>query len=124
MWRAEPGWANKDTLKPWRDALCLTARQRWGDRDPLPSAIVEMVFVFKRPKSHRRADGSLRDGFSELHLVKPDADKLARAAMDSLTDAAVIVDDRRVVRLSAEKKYGRDPGVQIAVYRLTPDSLF
>jgi Holliday junction resolvase RusA-like endonuclease len=52
--------------------------------------------------------------------VSPDLDKLIRAVGDSLTDSGVVIDDSRIVRISARKLYaeGIQPGATIQVKTL------
>jgi Holliday junction resolvase RusA-like endonuclease len=52
--------------------------------------------------------------------VSPDLDKLIRAVGDSLTDSGVVIDDSRIVRISARKLYaeGIAPGATIQVKTL------
>lgn len=67
----------------------------------------EFVFYMKRPKSHFRANGLLRDTAPAFPLLYPDVDKLARAVMDALTAGSAWDDDARVVDLTALKRYAR-----------------
>jgi Holliday junction resolvase RusA-like endonuclease len=52
--------------------------------------------------------------------VSPDLDKLIRAVGDSLTDSGIVVDDSRIVRISARKIYaqGIESGASIVVKTL------
>jgi Holliday junction resolvase RusA-like endonuclease len=99
--------ANK-ALRPWRDAVTLTARaamaqQGWPTSDePLT---LSAVFTTVRPASSKR----------EQPAVKPDLDKLLRALLDGFTDAGVWTDDSRVVAVQASKHYGAQPGVYAVV---------
>jgi len=70
--------------------------------EPLNGAIeVHLTFVFERPKSAK----------NRLHpAVRPDLDKLLRAALDALT-GIVYEDDARVVAISAEKIYVPEEGL-------------
>jgi Holliday junction resolvase RusA-like endonuclease len=90
--------ANKGT-KPWRRALTDAFRKVLHDEQrniPIGACKVTIEFYMPRPKS-RPTD--------VFHHVKPDVDKLSRAVLDSLTDAGVIQDDSRVVKLTAMKLY-------------------
>lgn len=96
-------------LRPWRDILTWHARDaarqaRWDGHDA--PVCVTLAFHLARPKSapKRRVWPS----------VKPDIDKLSRAVLDALVDAAVLRDDAQVVHLDAAKGYG-DPGVDITI---------
>lgn len=104
--------ANAKKLKPWRKEITRVARAAWLDRDQLAGAVrVLTVFVFERPKSVKR----------RLPWVKPDADKLARAVLDGVTDAGLWKDDCQVVRLVVEKVYGAAPGVHVSVEGMSAD---
>lgn len=97
--------ANATKLKPWRDTVRSDAVERRGDTPPIRSAVVaDMVFTFARPRSHYRTGRNahlLKDSAPPRPATKPDLDKLARAAGDSLKDAGVLHDDCLIV------EYGR-----------------
>lgn len=113
--------SNEKDLRPWRRAVAKAAIAAMAEiqdaRRPLldgPLA-VRMVFTFDKPKSVIRT----------MPCVRPDGDKLARAAADSLTAAEVWADDGRVVEWTIRKVYvGHDPealprpGVRIAIWTL------
>ncbi len=77
----------------------LTAQHKGGPLRPPYS--VHCIFYFQEPKEPSWP----RTG---------DVDKFARAALDSLTQADVIEDDRHIVELSAVKRYG-EPRTEIHV---------
>lgn len=60
--------------------------------------VVEMQFIFHRPKSVKR----------DVMTVKPDVDKLCRAILDSVSDAGFWLGDQQVIGLSARKRYAID----------------
>lgn len=95
-------------VKPWRkvmhDALVAAA----NDTDWLPldgPAAVHLRFYLPRPKSVKR----------EYPTVKPDLDKLVRAALDALTSSGVLADDARVVDMAVSKRYADLPALQVTV---------
>lgn len=101
---------NKVKLRPWRAEVTRVAKASWADRERLDGAVlVELVFVFERPKSVKREHPS----------VRPDVDKLARAVLDGITDAGVWRDDAQVVRLVSEKSYGAAPGVHVVISKVS-----
>ena len=51
---------------------------------------------------------------------RADVDNLAKAALDALQDARVILDDRLAVRLLATKQAGDRPGVTVTVSVVEP----
>ena len=75
--------------------------------------VVTLRFFFAKPKSARKRD--------LFNTKKPDADKLARLVLDSLT-GTVFHDDAQVVRLIAEKHYGEPERTEIEV-RAIQDNL-
>lgn len=92
-------------LKSWRNGIAYEARQalRQAERDPdgfrasadrdVPYRVT-LRFTFARPKSVKRVEMT----------VKPDIDKLARAALDALT-GLVWLDDCQVISLVVQKAY-------------------
>lgn len=100
-------------LKPWRKQVASAAMLAMESSDWVTSdAPIAVYLVFRLPKgkSVRRL----------LPTVRPDLDKLTRAALDSLTVAGVYNDDAQVVRLNIAKFYagGTPPGVTITVYEV------
>ena len=103
---------NSKKHKAWRNAITQTALATlpadWGPIDEPCELIVN--FYMPKPASVKRS----------LPTVSPDLDKLIRAVGDSLTDSGVVVDDSRIVRISARKLYaiGIEPGATIEVRTL------
>lgn len=56
----------------------------------------------------------LKETAPEWHDKRPDADKLARAVLDAITESGTIRDDAQVVSLRVRKRYGQ-PGVRITL---------
>jgi len=94
--------ANASKLKPWRALVAEAADVGVSFDCPV---VVSMTFFMPMPKRPKFA----------VPAVKPDADKLVRAVCDGMTDAGLIADDSRVVRLIAEKVYSESPGVEVTV---------
>ena len=88
--------------KVWRSAVSLACKQAMLSAEFAPGLsgpmVVELVFVFERPKS------VVRDWMS----VKPDIDKLCRLVLDSVSDAGFWLGDQQVVELHALKRYAVD----------------
>jgi Holliday junction resolvase RusA-like endonuclease len=106
--------------RAWRAAVYREAVYRSaqiGQTEPMDGPLsVHAVFRFERPKSVPRRH--------RWKPTRPDLDKLARSTLDSLTDARVISDDSRIVKLSAWKTYaepGEEPGVSLIVERIKDD---
>ena len=94
--------ANPNKLKPWRRLVAEAADLGVTFDCPVKVTLRFEMPRPKRPKFVRPA-------------VKPDADKLARAVLDSLTDAGLLADDSRVVDLHVTEFYSETPGVVVTV---------
>lgn len=103
---------NSSKHKAWRKAIVqeaiATLPDDWQPIDEPCELIVN--FYMPKPASVKRS----------LPTVSPDLDKLIRAVGDSLTDSGVVLDDSRIVRISARKLYaeGIEPGATILVKTL------
>jgi Holliday junction resolvase RusA-like endonuclease len=92
-------------LRAWRRTMNDAAKAAYGPSDPVEGPVLAvLVFQLVKPKSVRRL----------MPSVRPDADKLARACLDSLT-AVVFKDDAQVVDLHVSKVYAERPGVQVRI---------
>ena len=84
----------------------------------LPHALVrplegplELSFlaVMPIPKSvSKKRKQAMLDG-SEAHTKTPDVDNLAKQLLDAMTRMRFWVDDRQIVSIHGEKKYGEEP---------------
>lgn len=107
----------KDDAKnngPWRERVALAGQQAY--RGPLldePLGVV-MIFTVTRPKGHYGASGKLKSTARRFPTTKPDVLKLARSTEDALT-GVVWLDDSGTVDLTAVKRYGDRPGVEIEI---------
>lgn len=97
-------------VKPWRQDVVAAAEKAIAERGrewhAATAAKVQVVFLFRRPKSHYRTGRNahlLKPGAPMWHSNKPDLDKLLRSTFDALTTAAVIGDDCRIVHTDASK---------------------
>lgn len=95
-------------LRPFRQQVSQTAvielrGQIMAKETPV---IVRVTFYFAKPRSAPRKRTE--------PCVKPDLDKLARAALDSLTGIAY-EDDAQVVQLEARKMYGSPERIEVEV---------
>lgn len=115
--------------KDWRSAV------RSAAVESLPEGwrtdglyVVRLEFWFKRPETHYGSKGGERyiKPAAPVYVPStPDVDKLQRAVLDSLTDAAWWADDSRVIDLRGLKVYvdlysGDREGVHVHVRRLSP----
>ena len=107
--------ANARKLKPWRAKLAAAARAAahadgWETLDgPIR---VTIKLSHPRPAAHYRTgrySGLLKPDAPRWKATRPDADKLARAVLDALTDARVIKDDSRIAWLSVFDMWTNDP---------------
>lgn len=80
---------------------------------------VRMAFVMPIPKSTTKATKQDMENRILRPVVKPDADNLAKAVLDSLNGIAYR-DDNQIVDLSVSKYYGAVPKVMIRVKRWEP----
>ena len=94
--------ANAKKLKPWRSEVTLAAKraaEHAGTTFERDESVVVLIQVFfLRPKTSKRSNPN----------VKPDADKLARAILDGISDAGVWADDCQVIDLRIIKGYTVD----------------
>lgn len=97
-------------LTAWRSAIYEECR---AIMEPLEGPVrVRVTFMLQEPKTTMRA----------LPHVRPDVDKLARAALDGLTGAA-FADDCQVVDLRVKKVYGA-PGAAFIIEGFRDETLF
>jgi|SRR5688572_6708902 len=104
---------NRANLRNWDVQLRDAARAAVGDRAEPPfvdkALNVKLVFRLQRPGGHwAKRGGGIKPSAPLYPRSKPDADKLARATLDSLT-GIVFDDDARIVVLVVEKYYA-SPG--------------
>jgi len=107
---------NSSKHKKWRNAVVFAALDLIADDwTPIDEPVeLTVIFYLPRPKS------VLNRSFP---AVMPDLDKLVRAVGDSLTNAGIIIDDSRIITITAYKLYADDrgPGAVIRVNTL-PDA--
>ena len=97
---------------PWREAVRAEA-QRWlvdhgwleTTKHEHAAVSVTIVFVLPRPKSHFTGKGALTKSAPAYPSVKPDLDKLERAALDGLVAGGVMRDDSQVCSINSAKVY-------------------
>lgn len=119
--------ASRDKLKSWDVAVRQAASAIVGGvtAPPLVDVPLEVRILFRmaRPAGHwgkGKNAGRLAPGAPEYPRTKPDADKLARSTLDSLS-GIVFDDDSRIVVLHVEKRYAA-PGDEGATIRVEPMS--
>ena len=104
--------ANEQTL----DALL----SRYAPAAPMSGAVaLEFIAVFPPPRSaSKKAREAMLRG-TEPHTKKPDLDNLVKQLKDAMTRLQVWCDDRQVVRISCEKRYGEVGEWRVAVAEAT-----
>lgn len=129
--RAVLGESSKN-VKPWRQSVVYASAalaEEQGILSLLPilhPVIVEIEFLFPRPKSHygtgKNAE-TLKPSapYWTVSAMDGDLDKICRASIDGLSESSgglLIKDDKLVVSLSASKRYcatGEHPGANISI---------
>lgn len=104
--------ANEQTL----DALL----SRYAPAAPMSGAVaLEFIAVFPPPRSaSKKAREAMLRG-PEPHTKKPDLDNLVKQLKDAMTRLQFWCDDRQVVRISCEKRYGEVGEWRVAVAEAT-----
>jgi crossover junction endodeoxyribonuclease RusA len=105
-------------LRPWREDVKQSILALDLSHALTGPVEVEMLFWIRRPKSHygtgRNAD-TLKPSAPDYAPTRPDLDKLARAVLDAMQAASLLKDDAQVAVLTAQKRYGRTPGLRANV---------
>jgi len=103
-------------VKPWRFAVsqaALDTKEPMTDRP----VMVQITFMFSRPKSHYNSKGVLKQTAPFYKNTKPDLDKLCRSTLDGITNV-LLKDDSQVVNLICCKVYANEgelPGALITI---------
>lgn len=113
-------------LRTWRQDIAGQAREAMQGASPyLEPVDVRMMFFLSRPQAHfgtGRNSERLKPSAPIAPKVKPDLDKLVRAALDAMT-GIVFKDDSQVVSMTVSKLYAQDqfhPGLMVGVMELAP----
>ena len=109
----------------WKKDATLLCRSRWHDEAITLAVAVFVEVTLPRPKS-RPAKGSMHARYwhpTEDYPIplRGDIDNYEKGALDALTQAGVIDDDRQVVELTTTKCAGSVPGVSITVHIVEPE---
>lgn len=104
------------TAEAWKTQVALAATPA-RPAEPFAGAVAMTIsFVFRRPKSHYRTNGELKPTAPREFVSKPDADNLAKAVMDALTQLGGFWrDDSQITELRVWKSYGREPGAIVSI---------
>jgi len=91
------------TAEGWKSCVALACRDMEGANHIEPLSVT-LTFFMPRPKSHFKTSGQLKDRVPHfIHDQKPDADNLAKAVLDALTQIRVWGDDDQVADLTVRK---------------------
>lgn len=96
------------TAEGWKGDVARACADIEGAGIHQPLAVA-LTFYMPRPKGHYRANGKLKDSSPVFMCAsKPDADNLAKAALDALTNIRAWIDDDQVCELVV-RKYWEQP---------------
>lgn len=105
---------------PWREAVRAETQAvlrcaPWRPARRAEPVQVTAFFYLKRPASHYRANGEVKESAPLFPVTRPDGDKLERAVFDGLKAGGALHDDAQIVVQLARKFYadGRPPGAMI-----------
>jgi Holliday junction resolvase RusA-like endonuclease len=86
---------------------------------PYDQAIgVKMKFVFAPLKSWNKSVKTLFDNGEVIYKVsKPDVDNLQKSIFDAM-NKVVYTDDSRIAKVEVEKIYGKEPRIELEIYKL------
>lgn len=112
---------NRVKLKSWDASVRADALEKLGPLLSGPVFVgvplaVSITFRLARPSGHWSKRHGLKPSAPSFPAVKPDADKLARSTLDSLS-GLVFDDDARIVRLVVTKEYA-EPGHEGATIQI------
>jgi len=94
------------TAEGWKSAIAAEWKASAPSRPQISEAVaLKLEFYFPRPKAHFCKSG-LRLSAPRWHTQKPDADNLAKAVMDALSQIGVWRDDDQVALLQTSKRFG------------------
>lgn len=101
--------------KTYERALGWAGKAAMAGRSPLsaPLAVTVTAIIGVPPSwSNRKRDAALAGAI--FATGRPDIDNLVKIGLDGL-NGVVWLDDKQIVKLSAEKRYGENPCLEIAV---------
>lgn len=108
------------TAEGWKSLVAAKLHECWDSIQFTGPVTVELQFHMRRPKGHYGAKGLRRSAPSVWHTQKPDADNLAKAVLDALTQCGLWADDAQVASLNVQKLWSNcgQPGCRIEVVSL------
>ena len=96
--------------------MSLAKTNKWRTQDYGDDAGKEKHCTDWNAGSRKEHAAMLRGGI--CHTVKPDLDNLAKQLKDAMTRLRFWHDDKQVVRLVCEKRYGERPAWQVLLRRV------
>lgn len=115
------------TAESWKSAIAAEAAQHKPAAPISGPVSLRLHFFMARPKSHfvaSKPERGLRNGAKYRHVGKPDADNLAKAVMDALTQCGWFwADDAQVAVLTVVKSYtesANGAGAWLTIGEVTP----
>lgn len=103
------------TAEGWKACVALAAKDHLRGKLPGP-LMLTLEFRMARPKAHRKSNGLLRPDAPVYHTSTPDADNLAKAVLDALTQLGAWEDDALIAELHVRKTYADDdPGCLVSI---------
>lgn len=94
------------TAEGWKSAIADEWRRSASAHKTVTGPVsLTLRFYMPRPKSHFNSKGELKPTAPQYYERKPDADNLAKAVMDALTQLRAWQDDDQVVILKVVKQY-------------------
>ena len=110
------------TAEGWKGLIAAAAQTHKTGAQIEGPIRVHLVFAFRRPKGHYGKKG-LKESAPFHHVGKPDADNLAKAVLDCITQLGFWRDDSQVSRLIIEKQYANESNAPFCEIHITPIEL-
>lgn len=96
------------TAEGWKSCVAIACQEIEGKLLMQPLSVT-LTFFMPRPKSHFKTSGALKDWAPQfMHDQKPDADNLAKAVLDAITQIRAWGDDDQVCELTVRKYWESD----------------
>jgi len=105
------------TAEGWKSAIA----DEWRRSAPampkiLTPVCLKLSFFMPRPKSHFNSKRILKPSSPKFYAKKPDADNMAKAVMDALTQLQAWEDDDQVVILKVTKQFADGGNTGCAIH--------
>lgn len=101
----------------WEQLISDAARSAMGSQEASEHPVAVSIKIdVQIPQSWSKARRRAAE-LNQVHPGKPDLDNVAKAVLDAL-NGVVYQDDKQVIRLTATKRYGSAPMVEVFVYEV------